>query len=122
MKIVAIILTLAALPTVLSCRSGGLSEETKGSIKLYIDMHNVKTGTKFSMDSIDEATRYKISIIQYKNDVDVEDFTKTHMEVFANEWNKPYSIQKDRFLTMDRYLEYCKANNLDAETYYKFID
>ncbi len=44
------------------------------------------------------------------------------MAVFSSEWNKPYDIKKDRNITTDKYMDYCKAHNLDPETYYKFLD
>lgn len=116
MKTIFTILTIALF----SC-SNSLSDSKKASIKLSIDLHNVNTSLKYKLDSIDEATNYKIRLFKAKIKED-KDYTETHMAVFANQWNDPYDIQKDRFLTVEKYLDYCKANGLNAESYHKFLD
>lgn len=107
---------------IVSC-SQGISESSKELIKTRIDIHNITVRLKFVKDSLNEDFRYytKIRSLGLSKDSILE-FRKTHGNVFANEWNEPYSIANDRFLTLDKYLDYCKAHKLDPETYDQFLD
>lgn len=105
----------------LSCKSG-LSDQDKKNLLFYIDLHNSSLKTKFSVDSINETTKVKIRYITLHDTATVNNYLRAHMAVFANEWNSPYNIQKDRFLTLQSYLDYCKAHNYEPTEYIKFID
>jgi hypothetical protein len=72
-----------------------LSENEKYNIQKSIDLHNITAQYQFKKDSIDGK---------------------------ADSWSAPYDIKKDRFLTLDKYLEYCKAHKYDPKEYAKFID
>jgi hypothetical protein len=81
-----------------SCNSPSdpaLSENEKYNIQKSIDLHNITVQYQFKKDSIDGK---------------------------ADSWSAPYDIKKDRFLTLDKYLEYCKAHKYDPKEYAKFID
>jgi hypothetical protein len=78
----------------LSCNQP-LTENEKYSIQKSIDLHNITAQYQFKKDSIDGK---------------------------ADSWSVPYDIKKDRFLTLDKYLEYCKAHKYDPKEYAKFID
>jgi hypothetical protein len=52
----------------------------------------------------------------------IKNILKIQGEVFAREYNKEYDIKKDRAVTLQTYLDYCKAHNHDPLTYYKFMN
>jgi hypothetical protein len=105
---------------IISCNSKK-SDLNKQEAETFIKIHNLIVSGRFSQDSIKEATNVEIQHIGIRKSL-VDSVIKTHMVVYSNEWNDPYDIKKDRFLTYEKYLEYCKAHNLDATTYYKFIN
>jgi hypothetical protein len=77
-----------------SCNST-LTENEQYNIQKAIDIHNITAQYQFTKDSIDGK---------------------------ADSWSAPYDINKDRFLTLEKYLEYCKAHKYDPKEYAKFID
>jgi len=115
------ILITIVLLTLLSCKSG-LTESEEKTINLSLTLHNQNARLKFALDSIEEVTKYRIEHIATKNHPDFDKWLQSHMDVFENEWNSPYDIKKDRNLTMDKYLDYCKAYNHDPKAFYKFMD
>lgn len=121
MKLRFTLLIILLTPVFFACKQSGLSKEKKNSINLYIRIHNAKVQTDFSLDSIEETTAIKIRYVSLPKDR-VNDYIVSHMGVFEDQWNQPYDIRKDKNLTLEKYLDYCKANNKDPETYYKYLD
>lgn len=107
------------LITFISC---GLSKKEKDQIQFYINLHNSSTKLKFNLDSIKEASNIKMKYLDMKGTTELNQYIQSHMKVFANEWNKPYDIKRDRFLTLESYLKYCEAHNYKPKEYIKFID
>lgn len=104
-----------------SCNS--LSEKEKEKISFYIiNIHNSNVKLNFVMDSINSDTELRIRHIKMKDRPELIQYLNSHGQVFENDWNKPYSISKDYKLTIEKYLEYCKANNKDPKVFYKFMD
>lgn len=116
MKIITAILLSVAL---FSC---GLSKSEKRKIELMITLHNMKVHNKFVTDSLKEDVRIQIENIRLKGMKELEDYRITNGRSFKRKWNEPYDITKDFELTMNKYLDYCKANTKDPETFYKFMD
>lgn len=121
MKLRFATLIFLLVPAFLACKQSGLSKEKKNSIDLHIRIHNAKVQTDFSLDSVNEVQSIKIKHVSLPKEK-VNDYLLSHMKVFEDQWNKPYDIRKDKSLTLEKYFDYCKAHNLDPETYYKFID
>ena len=113
------ILLVTALFTIVSC---GISANDKDRINFFINFHNTNVYGDFQLDSIRHDGDLRINYIDLKNSPQLISYLESSGQVYKNNWNKPYSISKDYELTFDKYLEYCKANNKDIKTYYKFID
>ncbi len=78
---------------------------------------------QYKLDSIDAATAYEASLLKLQLTKAKQDsFVINQMAPFKYDWNKPYDIKKDREITLQKYLDYCKANGYDPETYYKTIE
>jgi hypothetical protein len=92
MKKLPLFLCITAL--LLACKSK-ITQNDEFIIQKSIDIHNTKARYRFTIDSIDGK---------------------------AESWSAPYDIKKDRFLTMDKYIEYCKAHGYDPKEYTKFLD
>lgn len=119
MKYVLII----SLFLLVSCGNSAMSESKKEYIKTVLLIHNINTHIRFVEDSLREGEKFQTSLIGLKFSKDsVEAFSKVHGKVFANEWNDPYDIKKDQFLTFEKYIDYCKAHNLDEKSYFEFLD
>lgn len=118
MKYLLVLLLLSA------CKNDKeLSTSKKRLISLSLDLRNMSVHTTFFKDSLQELQYYKTILFNARLPKDsMQDYESVHMRVFSNQWNEPYDIKKDRFLTIDKYLDYCKAHRLDPETYYKFLD
>lgn len=114
------ILTLVLFLTVLCGCQSGLSSKEKHELEVMINLHRINANTIFVQDSIRKATALQIEHFGLPQE-QLDTMLALTMKVFSNEWNSPYDIKRDRFLTLDKYLEYCKSNNLDAKTYYQFI-
>ena len=99
--------------------SCGLSESEKANIKFSIDLHNNDNYFQYRSDSREVASNYKISLIGLIPENEQDQYIQTHMEVFENEWNSPYKIEKDYNLTLESYLSYCETMGYDPKT---FID
>lgn len=106
---------------VFSCHSG-VSAKKKAEIEFAIKFHSTNINSVFVQDSIMAETDYRIRNIRRIPKDSIDKYAKTEMKVYSNNWNKPYDIKKDRQLTFDKYMDYCKANNLDPDTYYKFLE
>lgn len=121
MKLRSILLLLIPVPILFACKQPGLNNEKKETIQSMIRMHNINVETKFTLDTIEEKTNLRIKYLGLP-ETQVQNYIDAHLKVFENEWNKPYDIRKDKSLTLEKYLEYCEANNKNPETYYKFMD
>lgn len=113
--IIAVLLSVA----IYSC---GMSKSEKDNIQAMINFHNVKAHTRFFEDSLNEIERKHIEIYHLSKQIDISRHLKIHGDTFESKWNNPYEISKDYNLTFDKYVEYCKANNKDPKTFYKFMD
>lgn len=117
MKILTAI--LLSVTILLSC---GLSKSKKEHIRTMILLHNSKAYYKFSVDSLKEMERESIRYIKIHKTEEFKEYLRAHGITFKNQWNQPYEISKDYNLSLDKYIEYCKANGKDVETFYKFMD
>ena len=109
-----------AVIILLSCRDSGLSEEEKSHIQTLIQSKNATVYLKFVKDSLAEdlRTRRKFELLPVDS---IRDYLKSHGQVYANEWNQPYDINKDYKLTVQKYLDYCEANGKDPKSFYKIL-
>lgn len=82
----------------------------------------MKVHNNFVADSLKEDVRIQIENRALKGMKELEDYRITNGLSFKRHWNEPYDITKDFELTMEKYLDYCKANNKDPDTFYKFMD
>lgn len=105
----------------LSCKSSGPTPEQIDRYKFYIDLHNITTKSRFAQDSIEEDYRLRRQYIDLKDSPQLKNYLKTHGEVFADQWNNPYDVRKDRFLTVEKYLDYCKAHGYDPDKWIEFL-
>lgn len=111
---------LKLLPILLlfACQDKGLSDYDKNLIQINLDLLLINSHHDFAIDSLREVSKFK-----EKHDKPIypdklkRDHLKSHMAVFANEWNKPYKLEKDRFITVESYVEYCKAYKYDPVDY-----
>jgi hypothetical protein len=113
-------ITLLCFITAISCNSKK-SDTNKAEVQASIQIHNLIVKGRFQQDSLKEKTSVEIQHIGIRKSL-VDSVIQTHMTVYSNEWNEPYDIKRDRFLTFEKYMEYCKAHNVDAKTFYKFLD
>ena len=116
-------LLIPALLLLFSCNAkesekGELTEQQKTELKQSIEMHNVAAQKKFMSDSVQKAQHYRIGYVGLAEDT-VEKYLKLQMVDYYKDWNKPYDIQKDRNLTLESYLEYCKTHNYLPAEYIK---
>jgi len=103
--------------------SCGLNESDKESIKFGISLHNLNQHQKFTMDSIEAVSKYKIiELLGVIPEKDWDKFINPHMEVYKSEWNEPYQIEKDYNLTLESYLSYCKTMGYDPKTYINILN
>lgn len=104
--------------TIQSC---GLSSSDKKQIEFNIKMHNDRALLNYRIDSIREISRLQSEAILTKRPLTTE-YRDLNMSLFNSKYNKPYDIKKDRFLTLDSYLQYCRANGFDEKEYIKIMD
>ncbi len=106
-----------------ACNGGDLSKSKKDAIQFTLEIHNSNPELKFKLDSVTEGSNFEISLLKYHLSKDSStSLIKRQMKIFANDWNTPYDIKKDRDITLDKYVDYCKDNKYDPETYYKVLD
>jgi hypothetical protein len=79
----------------IGCKSG-ISKDAKKNIQFYIYLANQNKQLNFDIDSINEATAFKIKYIGLDS-VNVQNALKAQMDVFSLNWNDPYDIKKVSF-------------------------
>jgi Mg2+ and Co2+ transporter CorA len=113
-------LSLTLLFLIFSCASH-LTEEDKTQLSKKIESRNTLLRLKFVADSSAEVI--KIVKENYpKPEHAIKDYLKSHMDSFSTNWNNPYAIKKDRNLTLDKYLNYCRENKTDPKDYINYMD
>jgi len=105
----------------LSCKNEGLSNEEKQVLKFQITRHNIATEATFVQDSIHELQKQRAKYRQ-KYLTGFGEYLKDHMIFFSNNWNRPYNIKKDRTLTLESYLDYCRVHKYNPKQYIKNIN
>jgi len=105
----------------LSCKGEDqLTKEEEQSLQLQIQGHNIDAEEKFRLDSVREITNIELQYVGLPKDK-VQEYIDAHMKVFTTKWNTPYNIKKDRRLTLEEYLKYCKVNNYKPVEYIDYI-
>ena len=123
MKRKALFILITGLPGFFACRSE-LSTKEKEIIQTAIQSHNLQAQQKFSADSIEEIAKLKKSYVIFglKDTQLLHDKIKTTSLIFSRNYNIPYDLQKDRFLTLKKYLDYCKANYYNPMEHARYMD
>jgi hypothetical protein len=103
---------------VTSCQS----KPNEDTFNTWLLIHNQKAHYNFFKDSLDQASAIEIEYIGNPDKSLLHERLKSSGDVFKDKWNEPYDISKDYNLTMEKYLDYCKANGKDPKTFYEFID
>ena len=119
MKTYSILFLLIFSSVLYSC---GLSESDMAGIQLSIDIHNSDNRLQYRLDSIQEVSDYKISLLGIIPENQWGKYIEPHMNVFENEWNSPYKIEKDYELTMESYLSYCETMGYDPKTFIHILN
>lgn len=112
-------ITAILLSVVIVFCSCGASKEDRQNIDAAILIHNTRVHGKFVEDSLQEDSRFQIENMRIKNDPQFSLLLKRNGMSFKNDWNNPYSIEKDYALTYDKYVEYCDKNGKNVKTFYK---
>jgi len=98
-----------------------VSSEERKMLQTYITTHNITTQSRFDQDSINELQQERRKY-KKKNENGFQESLDAHMKFFSNKWNMAYDIKRDRNLTLESYLEYCKAHNFKPREYIKYIN
>lgn len=103
--------------TLTSC----LTQNEKELITAQVQFVSDRAQMNFTMDSIQEATNFKIRIHRIFPESEWDYQTSIHMGGWRHQWNQPYKIEKDRNLTFESYMSYCEAMNLDPKDYIQVL-
>lgn len=99
----------------------GISATDKENIEASIAIHNSRVGQEYVKDSLDADTKFQIENIRIKDDPQFQLLLIRNGLSFKNNWNRPYTIEKDYELTYEKYLEFCDKNNKDEKTFHKSL-
>lgn len=117
MKYLVLILCLSSL---WAC-SGELSQKEREELAHYINLHNSEAKTQMDIALIKEETEYKIRHMDQSKEEWFSQKLRSHLNLFAMNYNQPYDIRKDTALTVEKYLQYCKAHNYAPKEYIQFL-
>jgi hypothetical protein len=112
----------AASILVSSCGGNQISKKDRELLDFRVDIIRQTSSTNYNIDSLKELTNFRIEHIRIQKDKRFNQFLQSHMDAFSRGYNDPYDIKKDRFLTLEKYLEYCKAHKYDPVKYIEFLD
>lgn len=99
--------------------SCGMSKDDKDTLEANILIHNTKASYQFISARNDEELRLNM---KYFGKKEKQTMINLDLAAWESEWFRFYDIKKDTALTMEKYLEYCKANGFDPKTKIKFLD
>ena len=115
MKIIAAILLVLCIA---SCKNDELSKSDKELLELQLSIHRDNAALAFRIERIEQEGRLRIKYFDAPNK---NRLIELGLKVWENSWNKEQDIMKDSLFTLQKYLNYCKANGYDAKTKIEFL-